>query len=92
MCGALGAYASYRVTNLGRHANGFHQEDARRAFQQALLEGSAGHPVATRALQTAARRTWRRTGSPAGPPEQHQAKKSDNAAEKKRPRLTITYS
>jgi hypothetical protein len=41
--GALGAYAANRCTNAARHAGGWHADTTRRAFQQALLEGAAGH-------------------------------------------------
>ena len=41
--GALGAYSALRVTNAARQAGGWHPDTTRRAFQQAMLEGAAGH-------------------------------------------------
>ena len=50
--GALGAYAAYRITNMARHCQGCSEETARRAFQQALVEGTIGHPRAASLLRS----------------------------------------
>ena len=49
--GALGAYAAYRTTNAARHMGGLGRDDAKRAFRQAILEGTAGHAKAKKLLR-----------------------------------------
>ena len=64
VCGAVGAYASYRTTNAARHAGGMSAEAAKRAFHQAITEAVAGAPRTAKLLRV---RAQERAGDAAQP-------------------------